>query len=108
MSATGVDTLTWSFGLINAAGHYLTIETFGNRINANGTSLKKKQIFTLEQDPSGKVYFRTYVFAIELAVSRLTPLQRQQHLPVDCCRRQVHRRRHEQGSQRGLRDRGSG
>jgi len=59
MSATGVDTLTWSFGLINSAGHYLTIETFGNRINANGTSLKKKQIFTLEQDPSGKVFFRT-------------------------------------------------
>jgi fascin 1/2 len=59
MSATGVDTLTWSFGLINSAGRYLTVETFGSRINCNGTSLKKKQIFVLEQDAAGKVYFKT-------------------------------------------------
>jgi len=59
MSATGVETLSWSFGLINSAGFYLTAESFGNRINCNGTSLKKKQIFFLEQNPDGKVFLRT-------------------------------------------------
>ena len=62
MSATGVETLSWSFGLRNAAGNYLTAETFGNRINCNASVLKKKQIFFLEQDAStGKVFIRTYV-----------------------------------------------
>jgi len=38
----------------------LTAETFGFRINANGTSLKRKQIWYLEADPSSeKVYFRS-------------------------------------------------
>lgn len=61
MSATGVETLSWSFGLRNYAGNYLTAETFGNRINANSKVLKKKQIFFLEQDASGKVFIRTFV-----------------------------------------------
>ena len=54
------ETLSWSFGLRNAAGNYLTAETFGNRINCNASIMKKKQIFFLEQDAStGKVYIRT-------------------------------------------------
>lgn len=43
--------LQWKVGLINHAGKYMTAEAFGFAINVSGTTLKKKQTFTLEQDP---------------------------------------------------------
>ena len=41
----------WTIGLINSKYKYLSAETFGFRTNANGKTLKKKQIWILE--PSG-------------------------------------------------------
>lgn len=41
-------TLTWKVGLINSASKYLTAEQFASKVNLTGTSLRKKQTWTLE------------------------------------------------------------
>jgi len=54
---------TWKIGLINDRGKYLTAETFGFTINAAGTSLRRKQLWTVERDAVDEetVYFRSHL-----------------------------------------------
>lgn len=52
----------WTIGLINAAHKYMTAETFGYKLNANGASLKKKQLWTLEPSATGESELETLLF----------------------------------------------
>ena len=50
----------WVIGLVNPEGKYLTAERYGNRINAGGLALRRKQKWTVEFNDDETVYIRSF------------------------------------------------
>ena len=69
MLGSGKDTvcemIQCKIGLVNHAGKYLTCETFGFKVNASGGSMRKKQLWSLEQgdndEEQGVVYLKSHL-----------------------------------------------
>lgn len=53
----------WKVGLVNHASKYLTAETFGFKLNAASSTFRKKQTWTIEQEPGedDTVYLRSHI-----------------------------------------------
>lgn len=55
------ETYNWSIGLLNQHDKYLTLEKFGSStLNVDGTSLRKKQTWILEQE-GDVIYFKSHL-----------------------------------------------
>lgn len=82
----------WTIGLINGQHKYMTAETFGYKLNANGASLKKKQLWTLEPSSTGESTFVLFLlfancwsFFFSFELSQLNELHRLITC-LKCCR----------------------
>lgn len=57
---SGAVGMQWRVGFMNRSLKYLTAESFGNKVNASGTQMKKKQIWFLEQQEKF-VYIKSHL-----------------------------------------------
>ncbi|XP_016371022.1 fascin-2-like [Sinocyclocheilus rhinocerous] len=78
--------LKLQFGLINYENRYLTAEAFGFKVNASGTSMKKKQIWTLEQDQDSQVIFLRSHLGRYLATDKDGKVSCEEEVPNSSCR----------------------
>ncbi|XP_059413480.1 fascin-2-like [Carassius carassius] len=87
MSTNGISmALKLQFGLINYENRYLTAEAFGFKVNASGTSMKKKQIWTLEQDQDSQVVFLRSHLGRYLATDKDGKMSCEEEVPNASCR----------------------
>ncbi|KAK9888195.1 hypothetical protein WA026_000464 [Henosepilachna vigintioctopunctata] len=55
----------WTIGLINSRYNYLTAESFGYKLSVHSSNMKKKQMWTLEPDPTSNgeniIYLKSFL-----------------------------------------------
>lgn len=78
--------LKLQFGLINYENRYLTAEAFGFTVNASGTGMKKKQIWTLEQNQENQVVFLRSHLGRYLATDKDGKVSCETEVPDAACR----------------------
>jgi len=57
---SGEPAILYPVGIKTSSGKYVTVETFGDQLNTNGTALRNKQVFILETDGNGHFAFKAH------------------------------------------------
>jgi len=57
---TGDPSVLYPVGIRTYQGKFLTVETFGDQLNANGVAFRSKQVWIIETNGSGKFAFKSH------------------------------------------------